>query len=94
MHYNWYLYRLPWLPVPITDTVKMSISVANISADPIIGTPLVQVCGCVCACMRLGCVCMRVCVCVCVCVHVCVCVCVCMCVCIYIGHLIVAELVF
>ena len=30
-----------WLAVPITDTVKMSISVANISADPIIGTPLV-----------------------------------------------------
>ena len=30
----------PWSAVPITDTVKMSISVADISADPIIGTPL------------------------------------------------------
>ena len=31
----------PWSAVPITDTVKMSISVADISADPIIGTPLI-----------------------------------------------------
>ena len=29
-----------WFAVPITDTVKMSISMADISADPIIGTPL------------------------------------------------------
>ena len=41
MRYNRYLYRLSLLAVPITDTVKMSISVADISADPIIGTPLV-----------------------------------------------------
>ena len=40
MRYNRYLYRLTLLAVPITDTVKMSISVADISADPIIGTPL------------------------------------------------------
>ena len=43
MRYNRYLYRLSLLAVPITDTVKMSISVADISADPIIGTPLLEV---------------------------------------------------
>ena len=32
----------PWSAVPITDTVKMSISVADILADPIIGTPLLH----------------------------------------------------
>ena len=42
MRYNRYLYRLSLLAVPITDTVKMSISVADISADPIIGTPLLD----------------------------------------------------
>ena len=43
MRYNRYLYRLSLLAVPITDTVKMSISVADISADPIIGTPLIDI---------------------------------------------------
>ena len=45
MRYNRYLYRLPGLAVPITDTVKMSISVADILADLIIGTPLVGIAG-------------------------------------------------
>ena len=31
--------------VPITDVVKMTLSVADISVKPIIGTPLVQVCS-------------------------------------------------
>ena len=29
--------------VPITDVVKMALSVADISAEPIIGTPLVNI---------------------------------------------------
>ena len=36
MRYNWYLYRLSVLAVPITDIVKNSLSAANIIADPII----------------------------------------------------------
>ena len=28
--------------VPITDVVKMTLSVANVSVEPIIGTPLVH----------------------------------------------------
>ena len=31
------------MAVPITDIVKMALSVADISAEPIIGTPLVCV---------------------------------------------------
>ena len=40
MRYYQYLYWLPGRAVPITNMVKISISVANILADPIIGTPL------------------------------------------------------
>ena len=29
--------------VPITDVVKMTLSVADISVEPIIGTPLVRI---------------------------------------------------
>ena len=39
MRYIGTFISFPWLAVPITNTVKMSISVADISADPIIGTP-------------------------------------------------------
>ena len=35
-------YIIYGLSVPITDTVKISISVADISAVPIIGTPLIR----------------------------------------------------
>ena len=35
-----HLYHFLWLSVPITDTVKISILVANILADLIISTPL------------------------------------------------------
>ena len=36
----WHLYQLCTLSIPITDTVKISKSVADILAVPIIGTPL------------------------------------------------------
>ena len=41
MHYNRFLYQLPQLAVMITDTVKMSILVADISANSIISTSLI-----------------------------------------------------
>ena len=37
-----HLYRLLWLPELITDTIKITISLADILADPIIGTSLVK----------------------------------------------------
>ena len=37
-----YLFQFLWLAVLITDTVKISISVTNILADLIIGTPLID----------------------------------------------------
>ena len=40
MRYYRYLYWLPGHAVPITNMVKISISAANILADPIISTPL------------------------------------------------------
>ena len=40
----WNLYRLLYLSVPITDTVKISILPADISAVLIIGTPLGKIC--------------------------------------------------
>ena len=40
MHYNQHLYWLTVQAVSITDIVKNSISLANIIADPIIGTSL------------------------------------------------------
>ena len=43
MHYNQYLYQLTVQAVLITDTVKNSISAADVIADPIIGTSLMYV---------------------------------------------------
>ena len=43
MYYNLHLYRIPRLAVPITDVVKMSMSVADISADPIIRPLLLNI---------------------------------------------------
>ena len=43
MRYYRYIYQLSEHAVPITDMVKISISVADILADLIIGTPLVLV---------------------------------------------------
>ena len=37
-----HLYRLLWLPELITNTIKITISLADILADPIIGTSLVK----------------------------------------------------
>ena len=43
MHYNRYLYQLSVQTVPITtDILKNSILVADIIADPIIGTSLMS----------------------------------------------------
>ena len=41
MCYNQYLYRLSGQVLPITDVVKMSLSVADLLAESIIGTPLI-----------------------------------------------------
>ena len=42
MRYNQYLYRLSIQPIQITNVIKNSISAANIIADMIISTSLID----------------------------------------------------